>query len=216
MKVRTVNDLQDLIDEEMSWRKKELSAIRANIKTSRSFAKDTAIRAGITLLYAHWEGAIKNIAEYYLCYISTLKLPYNELNNNFLAVSVKNELQTFIETNKSTQHKRIVDSIFSMQSQSSKIPYVGIIKTNSNLNSTIFVEIMTLIGLDYCRYESSFKLIDEVLLKMRNGIAHGEKLELIDLDEERFDEIYIIITGLISDFSNQVSNYASQKLYRKP
>ena len=79
MKIRTINDLQDSIDAEMAWRKHELTAIRENVVNSRKSSKDTAIRAGIALLYAHWEGAIKNIATYYLEYISALKLPYGVL-----------------------------------------------------------------------------------------------------------------------------------------
>ena len=79
MKIRTENDLQDAIDSELAWRKRELSAVRSNIASARKFAKDTAIRAGIALLYAHWEGSIKNVAAYYLEYVATLKLPYRQL-----------------------------------------------------------------------------------------------------------------------------------------
>ena len=53
MKIRTVNELQDCIDSEMAWRKHELSAIRENVENARKFSKDTAVRAGIALLYAH-------------------------------------------------------------------------------------------------------------------------------------------------------------------
>ena len=95
MKIRTLNDLQDVIDAEMAWRKRELSAVRSNIVEARSFAKDTAIRAGIALLYAHWEGAIKNIATYYLEYVAMLGLPYGQLKPNFLAITLKNDLKSF-------------------------------------------------------------------------------------------------------------------------
>lgn len=36
MKIRTLNDLQDMIDAEMAWRKKELFALKSNIQSSRS------------------------------------------------------------------------------------------------------------------------------------------------------------------------------------
>lgn len=48
MKIRTEDELQDVIDSEIAWRKKELSAVKANINTARNFAKNTALRAGIT------------------------------------------------------------------------------------------------------------------------------------------------------------------------
>ena len=82
MKIRTTNDLQDAIDHEMAWRKHELSTIRANVVSSRRHAKETAIRAGVALLYAHWEGAIKNIATYYLEYVAMQGLSYGQLKPN--------------------------------------------------------------------------------------------------------------------------------------
>lgn len=89
MKINTLIELQDAIDSEMSWRKKELSALRANINSSRSFAKETALRSGIALLYAHWEGAIKNIAYFYLVYVSSQKIKYDNLKPNFFCFILK-------------------------------------------------------------------------------------------------------------------------------
>lgn len=60
MKIRTIDELQDYVDKEMSWRRKELSAIKSNIFVAKEFAKNTALRSGIAILYAHWEGMIKN------------------------------------------------------------------------------------------------------------------------------------------------------------
>lgn len=213
MKIRTIDDLQDKIDAESSWRRKELSALKSNIETSRRFAKETALRAGITLLYAHWEGFVKNIATYYLTYVASIDIEYKKLKKNFLALTIKNELKTFDSTNKSSLHNLIVNKIFEKSEEKTKIPYENIIKTNSNLNSEIFIEIMETIGLDYSKYENNFKLLDEVLLKMRNEIAHGEHIEQLSLDEERFEEIYNIIIDMMSLFKNQVSNAAATKEY---
>ena len=213
MKIRTENDLQDAIDSELAWCKRELSAVRSNIASARKFAKDTAIRAGIALLYAHWEGSIKNVAAYYLEYVATLKLPYRQLKPNFLAIALKYDFKSFEESNKATVHTNIVRSVIQNQEIKSNIPVEGIIKTNSNLNSEIFVEIMATLGLEHSEYESSFKLIDTVLLQKRNMIAHGEHLETLDLDEDRYYEIHDKILGLIQMFANQVSNAVSLKLY---
>ena len=213
MKIRNIYELQDAIDSEMAWRKHELSAIRSNVSTARKYAKDTAIRAGIALLYAHWEGTIKNIATYYLGYVSALGLPYGQLKPNFLAVALKYNLQSFEESNKTTMHTTIVNEVIKSHSVKSNIPVEGIIKTNSNLNSEIFMEIMATIGLECKEYESSYKMIDTVLLQKRNMIAHGERLEELGLDESRYYEIHDKILGLIQLFSNQVLNAAIQKQY---
>ena len=206
MKIRTEDELQDVIDSEIAWRKKELSAVKANINTARNFAKNTALRAGITLLYAHWEGAIKNLAYYYLVYVSSLKIPYNRLKPNFLAITLKNDIRHFDETQKVTLQTEIVNKLLCRYNQGSNIPTENIISANSNLNSTIFTEIMSAIGLPTDEYEEDYVLIDEVLLEMRNKIAHGDNLESLSLDEDRFNEIYSKIFRLIEYFSTQISN----------
>ena len=215
MKIRTEDELQDVIDSEIAWRKKEPSAVKANINTARNFAKNTALRAGITLLYAHWEGAIKNLAYYYLVYVSSLKIPYNRLKPNFLAITLKNDIRHFDETQKVTLQTEIVNKLLCRYNQGSNIPTENIISANSNLNSTIFTEIMSAIGLPTDEYEKDYVLIDEVLLKMRNKIAHGDNLESLSLDEDRFNEIYSKIFRLIEYFSTQISNAASLKQYLK-
>lgn len=215
MKIRTINDLQDAIDHEMAWRKHELSAVRANVVGSRKSAKETAIRAGVALLYAHWEGAIKNIATYYLEYVAIQGLSYGQLKPNFLAISIKYDLKQFEGSNKSSIHTSIVSDVINLQATKSKIPTEGIIKTDSNLNSDIFIEIMATIGLPCTDYETSYKLIDSVLLEKRNKIAHGERIESIELDEERYCDLHDKMLGLIQLFANQVLNAAILKQYLK-
>ena len=107
----------------------------------------------------------------------------------------------------------IIESIFNLSNEPSQIPTENVISTNSNLNSTIFKEIMCTIGLKTDFYEQSYKMIDEVLLNMRNNIAHGERLENLSLDEKRYNEIHKIILELIEYFSNQVMNAACLKYY---
>lgn len=213
MKIRTINELQDAIDKEMSWRKVELSAVRSNVNTARNFAKQTAVRAGIALLYAHWEGCIKNIATYYLEYVASLKISYDELSPNFLAIALKKDLSTFVETNKSTIHTSLVNKIFNSKDLKLNIPVNGIIQTKSNLNSEIFEEIMATIGLSSEEYKSSYKFIDEVLLNNRNSIAHGDRVESLRISADRYDEIHSKIMELLQKFSVQISNAASQCLY---
>ena len=215
MNLRTLTQLQDAIDSEMAWRRKELFAIKANIKSARKFAKETALRAGIALLYAHWEGAIKNIASHYLIYVSNKRLTYSELKSNFLAISIKADLGVYESTGRASSQTRIIDLVFAKQSEASRIPKKGIIKTNSNLNSKVFAEIMAAIGLDSSVYEVHYKLIDEVLLNMRNKIAHGEKIEVaLSLDENRYDEIHDQMLDLIDLFSVQVLNAAIMEDYK--
>lgn len=212
MKIRASTDLLEYISKEWSWRRKELTALRSNIHSSRAFAKNTALRSGIALLYAHWEGFVKNVATAYLELVSRQKLPYERLKNNFWAIAIKNELNSFEESKKASIHNKIVCNIKAMGAVKSSIPYENVIKTNSNLKSDIFVEIMSVIGLEYSHFESDFQMLDSVLLEMRNKIAHGDNA-VISLDEMRFDEIYDVIIKMMEMFRTEVENAAIRKSY---
>ena len=87
MKIKDLTSLEEKIDDELSWRKKELTSIKVDVEASKTKEKSEqsrAIRSGIAMLYAHWEGTVKSIAEYYLVYVAGLNLKYGELKNNFL------------------------------------------------------------------------------------------------------------------------------------
>ena len=101
MKIRTKEAFIDFLDKDIAWRKKELSYLKGNIKKGTAHYA-THLRSGVVLLYAHWEGFIKNSCEYYLTYIKYQKLKYDELSDNILALSLKSQLTEYEQTNKST------------------------------------------------------------------------------------------------------------------
>jgi hypothetical protein len=71
------------------------------------------------------------------------------------------------------------------------------------LNSNILKEILTTVGLDYKEYELKNNLLDSVLLKNRNSIAHGE---YIDLNELNYNDLYSDILAIMDDIKNRLSN----------
>ena len=77
---RTIEILQKNLDEDMAWRIRELSILKTKIPRQKGTEQDVLIRAGITTLYAHWEGFIKYAAECYLQFVSLKKLNYHESN----------------------------------------------------------------------------------------------------------------------------------------
>jgi MAE_28990/MAE_18760-like HEPN len=64
-RLQTQNQLQDFLDAELSWRVKEISTLKAAIKSSAFISEQTLVRASVALLYAHWEGFIKSAATGY-------------------------------------------------------------------------------------------------------------------------------------------------------
>ena len=219
MKIKNLNDLEEKIDNELAWRKKELTSIKVDVESSEIKEKSEqsrAIRSGIAMLYAHWEGAIKSIAEFYLIYVSGLNLKYGELKNNFLAIAIKNSLNEFEDTKKATIHNKLIDNVYSKKNEISQIPCKNIIKTDSNLKMDIFKEIAATIGIDDNPYMLKKMLIDQRLLGNRNKIAHGERLETLDVISNPSDyiELHKTIIELIDKFAQNIKDAAQNEDYK--
>jgi MAE_28990/MAE_18760-like HEPN len=180
MKIRTLEHLNQQLTDDLIWRKKEISDLKSLIET-KSFSnskKNSVLRSGVTLLYAHWEGYIKTAATSYLEFVSRQKLICDELSINFVAIAMKFKLNEAIKTNKATVFTEVANFMLTQTEQKISIPYKDEVSTASNLSSAILREIVCLLGLDYSFYETKEVIIDEQLLKRRNGIAHGEYLSL--------------------------------------
>jgi hypothetical protein len=212
MKIRSAEELQSLLDEDFAWRRKELTVIFTNIKSSKPLQLNTNIRIGVVMLYAHWEGFIKNAAELYLIYVACKKLNYSELSNNFIAISLKSKLKLFEETNKNTLHTQLIEFLLGDLNSRAQIPSEEIIKTQSNLNSEILKEILSTIGVEYSQYELKEKFIDSQLLKIRNSVAHGQSP---DINEEEFYILYSEISKLMTAVKTDITNNAILSNYRK-
>jgi hypothetical protein len=212
MKIRSLEQLNQRLTDDLIWRKKEISDLKSLIETKNfSTSKHNALlRSGVMLLYAHWEGYIKTAATSYLEFVVRQKLTYEELAINFVAIAMKTKLNEANETNKATVFTEVTDFMLNQMNQKSSIPYEDLVSTASNLNSSILREIVCLLGLDYSFYETKEVIINEKLLKRRNRIAHGEYLSL---DRDEYQQLHDEILAMMENFRTQVENNANQKLY---
>jgi hypothetical protein len=212
MKVRRKEDLIDRINQDFAWRQKELTNLRNDILTASEKKLPTYLRSGTVLLYAHWEGFIKNAAECYLAYVRSHGLRLNELDSAFLALALKQKLKTFESTSKSTIHVQWINYIFSSLEDKAQLTDENVIKTGSNLNYRILREILTTIGIDCSSFELKEKLIDLQLLNYRNTIAHGQFL-LIDKSE--YSTLHTEVTTMLSEIKDKIQNAAVLEKFRK-
>lgn len=219
-KINTIEQLTKKIDKEMAWRKKDLSGIKFDLEAVQ-FEKDNKtkeryIKYGIVILYSHWEGAVKNIAEYYLNFVSCQKLRYSDLKKNFLMLGIKNLIDETSKTKKSTKRTELIETVFSKQNEESKIPINDIISAKSNLNFEILKEILITIGISVEPFSIYEVLIDEKLLQNRNSIAHGDHFNRLDgvVTIEDFKELHEKIRDVIDLFSNTIIDAAKNEEYK--
>ncbi len=213
MKLQTLTKLQDQLDKEFSWRIKEIADLKSAVKSNRSTSASTLIRAGVPLLYAHWEGFVKKSVEAYINFVSCQKLKLSELSSNFVTLGVKNQLQTITSSRKTKANIEIVEFFRSGMLSSSPLRLSAGVNTCSNLSSTVFENIAETVGINCSNYEARYKFIDSSLLERRNNIAHGEFLEL---DVESFRNLADEVIVLLRIVKNDIQNLASLGNYRLP
>lgn len=212
MKIRSKEELIDILQEDLGWRKKELTSLRNNVLTSNPKNLSTALRCAVVMLYAHWEGFIKNSAESYLIYIKFQKLNLNQVNSNILALSLKQKISEFKETSKATLHVKFVDYFQNNLNEMAIFSETDSIKTQSNLSSSILKEIFATIGLNITYFELKSNLIDKQLLKNRNNIAHGNQPPV---NKEEFENLHLEIVGMLDRIYDDISNAAMLAEYKK-
>ncbi len=214
MKIRTVEELEDKLDRDLSWRKKEILSFKLLIdgnETNRKFL----LRSAIILLCAHFEGFIKMASNYYVIYITNKNVKYDEIIHTLLAIKLKSKFKQCSETEKYSVHASMLkhieliknDKFFLKVSEPSLI-----ISTESNPSSVVLKEILITLGLNSDIFNTKSNYIDYSLLNNRNKIVHGENHE-IDYDD--FKNVFDIVMKLLDDYKELIVYSAEKQLYLK-
>jgi hypothetical protein len=212
MKIKTIENLLERLDKDLIWRTKELAAIKLLVDNSDGLTLELNTRMGIVLLYAHWEGYIKNSSNCYIIYLSQFKFRYNELKENFIALSLRGNIKTCADTNKVSVHFSVVNTLINNLNYETKIPHNEVIPRIAILDSDLFFEILFTLGLNKSQFELKQHLIDRVLVKNRNEVAHGKDTPITKAD---FDLLFKEVTEMLELFKKEIYIAAKSQSFRK-
>lgn len=212
--MRTKADLQHKVDEDLVWRRRELFNIRTAIEDSHinPHRQIALLRAGVAVLYAHWEGFIKRAGSHYLEFVANQGRSAAELTPNFIAIKFRARLVEAAKSKKISATYDVIDFFCNHLPDRLRIPHKGVVDTQSNLSSTVLRELVLTLGLDISPYETKSKLIDESLVERRNHIAHGEPL---DIGVQDYLELHDEVMGLLDEFRNQIQNAVATDRFLK-
>jgi hypothetical protein len=210
--IRTLNNLSTELANALAWRKKELSTLYLSLSRSRPHEASALRRASVPILYAHWEGFAKQAATLYLEFVARRNLTYRQLTTNFVAIACRQTLKEMAASDRTDIHSQLVEFLLFNQDERARIPFSTIVDTKSNLNSATLKNIAITIGIPYSsNWTTKEPLIDGGLLKLRNDIAHGKKVEV---DPESFEQLYrLIMDGLLDQFKDTIENAATLEIY---
>ncbi|MEK8180860.1 MAE_28990/MAE_18760 family HEPN-like nuclease [Flavobacterium buctense] len=216
LKIRTKEHYFELLEEDFSWRKKELTLIKQRISLAKTnHLLNSEMRAGILLLYAHWEGFIKTSCNNYLNFVKYKRLNYSELPDNLLALSLKSKIHEIETTGQHLIHTEFITFFKNELNQRASWSLDKAIDTKSNLNSDTLKNILSVVGIPYTDFELKSNLIDEQLLKNRNTIAHGNG-DNLDFDKENYLRIHQEIFNLLQVFYAHLTNLVVLDKFKIP
>ena len=211
-KVRTLHELQEMLDWEMSWRAKEIRVFKD--AADKYEAKERVyVRAGIAILYAHWEGFIKEASKIYLSHIQSKALRYRELKPCFVVLGMKAKINILVDSNKSRPNIEAMEFIMSKLDQTAKFSIESAFDTESNMRWHVFANIALSLAIDTSSYDTKFNLIDKNLVDRRNEIAHGQNERPV-IDRYGFEELIDDIDNLMRRYKTDIENAASMEGYR--
>jgi len=213
VKTRTVSDLSTALSADLGWRRKEISVFRSLVGASDSAKQQALLRGAVAVLYAHWEGFLKQSAEVYLSYVRLRRTNLNELAPCFAAMAARNRLHSLNESSKVRLHVQFVDWWAQEWQRRATLPNVSPIDVKGNVTIDVFQNLICQLGLPYrAEYSLREKPIIERLVDVRNKLAHGEWKdvaiqEYVDL-QEKIDEM---MTWICDD----IETSASTRSYRR-
>lgn len=211
MKIRTLEDLVQAVDQDLAWRKKEISVFSRVVVKANGAAIDSTVRAGVALVYAHWEGFVKHAAESYVRFVALRRLGSNQLATPFVGQAVRKAFSKLSGSHSAEAINEMVDAVFRSSGQPCPIPTKDEVNTRSNLSSDVLKDIVASLGLEYELFKSKENLLDEKLLGQRNKIAHGKYL---DVSRDHFLDLKSNVVVLMDQFRSEIENAAAAGKYR--
>jgi hypothetical protein len=207
----TEEKLSELFDQDLVWRRRELSDLKAAVKVADYAAKTVILRSLIAMSYAHWEGFVRLCATRYFDYLAIRKKSYTELERQIYINSFLNRLDSLHQNRVGLEERcKLVNDILDGTSDTFSHINPKLIDTKSNLNTDTMKEICLICSVDPSHFESQRTFIDKIILKRRNAIAHGQQ-EFIQ--ESEIDDLVAGTLKLMEHFRTLLENKVYLKHY---
>ena len=205
-------DFSMQIDQDRSWRLREISDLKTAIISADDNLRRVLLRAMITICYAHWEGYVRFAARKYLEHVALRKFQYGDLDRQFLRNDFLPRLAA-LATAKTSLAERcaMVDEIVDSSARRFSRVNEDLVNTKANLSFDVLTDICLVCCVPTQSFADKATFIDVVLLKRRNAIAHGEDPFVA---VEDLEELTIETVAIMRAFGDALENHVYLKDYK--
>jgi hypothetical protein len=206
MRANSVIALQDILDTQLIWRRKEISTLFIVAKSSDFAAQNSIIRASVPLLYAHWEGFSRECFSRYLEFVSYKRIKFKNLDPSFLFIASLPSLNQ-IKSSGIKDSLEILKSLLMRNESVNKDAFRKRIDTKANLRSDVICDLLVFCGLDGSLFKDDISFIDKELCDPRNEIAHGSgSSPTLEVFSERRNRTFELMAKLQTAVVNAAIN----------
>lgn len=188
-------------------------SLRAEIERSHSNSPGSPVarglaRAGVALLYAHWEGFFKDACQTYVDFVAKRRPKAADLNDGFL-LTVLSALQRRVDSGDDAAIEALLEAVREPASARARIPRTSV-NTKSNLRHAVAAKILLALGLPSDMFLTRAPLIDRSLCDARNAIAHGRDLFP---DADGFRLLHDDVLGMMEELKDEIILAARTSAY---
>lgn len=196
--------LQDALQRELAWRKRELSSIRVSVAQAAATDEHT-FRSGHVLACSHWEGFLKKALSLYIQHVFAQDVALKKFAPFVLALAffkgVKNAGKANYPGSK-LNHLALAETMSSTL-DARPVAATWDVDTEGNPGEEVLERLISStglnpkLGMNDATWETTKKFINEQLLKDRNDIVHGSGKPVRRDDLlERVDRLLKILEAL--------------------
>lgn len=209
-KMKTIELLEEALENDLSWRKKEMLQLRLLIEKDQT-DEPILLRAGAALLCAHFEGFLKYASNCYIGYVVEQGNLLCELKECFSALALEASFSRCAPSEKVSVRECLIKTYEEKCDKPFFVDYKkGIISTHSNPSSEEIKEILATIGIETELFETKANYIDQGMLEKRHKVVHGERFPV---DREDFFSIFDIVIKIIEDYKEVLVSAAEGKQF---
>ncbi len=189
------------IDYSRFTRAKEISTLSTECALASSDAGRKSLeRAFVVGCYAHWEGFFSDCVSEFLKYLRNTDRKVSEISWLLLVGRLAPEFQSLFDRRNSREAQKLfVERLKGHLSSGFDEFDSKCISPSSNLDYKRLVYSFDLIGIDASFFAVKRNIIDRQIVGWRHAVAHGNLIDLDELDLEQHKKTTLELMGACSD-----------------
>jgi len=217
-KIRNLEELQNEIDSDLAWRKKEIADFHSLCRFNNN--PPCLIRACFVMVCAHFEGAIKFSSNAYIDFISGQSINGTDLKPEINAIAVRKKrhhsfahtgvekVKVSVVTEVLKEYDSLLNGTFCIRTSNESEPALP---TGGNPTPDVLKEMTKVLGLNYnALFEAREKFINSELLNPRHSIAHGGQRPITD---EALEEVANFVLSKIDAYASAIMEAAMNDIH---